>query len=166
MLLSELFDYKNQFMKDLLTDEKLVHLLDENIPMDMAHLLAYKQVFPYEYVPETAQKGSTYICFDVDILEVYGKTFLQPALQVWVFTHRSLLRLPEGGVRPDEICSRIDQKINGSRFYGLGELNLYSVRRFAPMTDYQGKYMSFRAKEWNRVYDPNRETPSNRRRGR
>lgn len=165
MLLSELYDYKTQLMKDLLTDEQIVYLLDPNVSMEDAKRLAYTQVFPYEYVPETAQHGTTYICFDVDILESFNKTFLLPTLNIWVFTHRSLLRLPEGGVRPDQICSLIDERINGSRFYGMGELNLYSVRRFAPMTDYQGKYMVFRAKDWNRTYDGSRATPSNRKEG-
>lgn len=165
MNLNELYNYKAQFTKDLLTDERIVRLLDENIPLEDAKQLVYQQVFPCEYVPDTAEHGKTYICCDVDILESFNKTFLLPTLNIWVFTHRSLLKLPEGGVRTDKICSLIDERINGSRFYGLGEINLYSVRRFAPMTDYQGKSMVYRAKDRNRTYDPNRATPSNRREG-
>lgn len=165
MNLSELYNYKAQLMKDLLSDEQIVNLIDHEHEFEDPRELAYKRVFPYEYVPDTAEHGVTYVCFDVDVLESFNKTFLLPTLPIWVFSHRSLLRLPEGGVRTDELCSLIDQKINGSRFYGLGELNLYSVKRFAPMTDYQGKYMIYRAKEWNRTYDPNRATPANRREG-
>ena len=46
--------------------------------------------------------------------------------------------------------------------YGLGELNLYNVKRFAPMTDYQGKVMSFTAREFNRQYNGKKEIPANR----
>lgn len=164
MQLEEFFDYKNQLMEDLLTREDIVGLIDEDIKIEDATTLAYKRVFPCEYVPDTVEHGATYICFDVDIQASVGKTFLSPTLYVWVFTHRSKLRLAEGGVRTDKICSQICKAINGSREYGLGELNLYSVKRFAPMTDFQGKVMTFHAKDFNRQFDPNKKTPSNRKR--
>ena len=165
MQLQEFFDYKNQLMEDLLTNSEIVRLVNDTVTLENAEALAYTQVFPCEYVPDTVEQGTTYICFDVDILESVNKTYLLPTLYVWVFTHKSLLRLPEGGVRTDKLCSEICNAINGSRMYGLGELNLYSVKRFAPMTDYQGKCMAFRAVDFNKQFDPNRPTPSNRKRG-
>lgn len=164
MQLKDFFDYKNQLMKDLLTHESIVSLIKQDMNMKDAESLAYSQVFPCEYVPETVQSGATYICFDSDIQSVSGKTFLTSALYIWVFTHRSNLRLPEGGVRTDKLCSEICEVINGSRYYGLGELNLYSVKRFAPMTDYQGKVMTFYAKEFNRQFNGAKPTPANRKR--
>lgn len=163
MQLQEFFDYKNKLMEDLLTTEEIVQLLDDGISIEDAKSLAYSRVYPCEYVPDTVEHGNTYICFDVDIQESVNKTFLLPTLHVWVFTHRSKLRLPDGGgIRTDRLCSEICKAINGSREYGLGELNLYSVKRFAPMTDYQGKVMTFHAKDFNRVFDGNKYTPSNR----
>lgn len=151
-------------MEDLLTDESIVKLLDSEIPMQDANKLAYTQVFPFEYMPETVQEGKTFICFDVDIQESLNKTYLLPTLYVWVFTHNSKLRLPEGGVRTDKLCSNICKAINGSRNYGLGELNLFSVKRFAPTMDYQGKVMVFHAKDFNRQFDPGKPIPVNRKR--
>lgn len=165
MQLQEFFDYKNQLMEDLLTNNDIVRLIDDTASLQNAGSLAYTQVFPCEYVPETVQEGKTYICFDVDVQRTADKTFLSPTLFVWVFTHRSKLRLPEGGVRTDKLCSEICKAINGSRKYGLGELNLYSVKRFAPMTDFQGKVLTFYAKDFNRVYDGKKYTPENRKRG-
>lgn len=165
MQLQEFFDYKNQLMEDLLTNEDIVKLIDDTVALQNADTLAYTQVFPCEYVPDTVQEGKTYICFDVDVQRVADKTFLSPTLFVWVFTHRSKLRLPEGGVRTDKLCSEVCKAINGSRKYGLGELNLYSVKRFAPMTDFQGKVLTFYAKDFNRVYDGKKYTPENRKRG-
>lgn len=162
MYLQDFFDYKNKLMEDLLTNEEVVRLLDADIEMEDAPRLAYKQVFPCEYVPETVHDGSTFICFDVDIQESYDKTFYSPVLYVWVFSHRSQLRLPEGGVRTDRLCSEITKQIDGSREYGLGQLKLYCVKRFAPMTDYQGKCLTFKMKEFSKVYDGNRYIPSKR----
>lgn len=165
MQLQEFFDYKNKLMEDLLTNEDIVRLIDDTVALQNADSLAYTQVFPCEYIPDTVQDGKTYICFDVDVQRAADKTFLSPTLFVWVFTHRSKLRLPEGGVRTDKLCSEICKAINGSRKYGLGELNLYSVKRFAPMTDFQGKVLTFYAKDFNRVYDGKKYTPENRKRG-
>ena len=162
MQLEDFFDYKNQLMKDLLTSESVVRLLDDSLPTEDGAKLAYTQVFPYEYIPETVEEGKTFICFDVDVLESYNKTFLLPVLYIWVFTHKSKLRLPEGGVRTDKLCSEICKLINGSRYYSLGELNVYSAKRFAPMTDFQGKVLSFRGKEINRFFDGAKPTPDNR----
>lgn len=163
MQLEDFFDYKNQLMEDILTTESIVKLIDEDTDLSNASKLAYNQVFPCEYVPETVQKGQTFVCFDVDVQQSFNKTFLLPTLYVWVFSHRSKLRLPKGGgIRTDKLCSEICKKINGSLKYGLGELELYSVKRFAPMTDYQGKVLTFYAKEFSKVFDPKKEIPSNR----
>lgn len=162
MQLQDFFDYKNRLMEDLLTSESIVSLIQQDTDVSNAESLAYTQVFPCEYIPETVQGGQTFVCFDVDVQGVSNKTFLTPVLYVWVFTHRSNLRLPEGGVRTDKLCSEICNVINGSRYYGLGELNLYSCKRFAPMTDYQGKVMTFQAKEFNRQFNGAKSTPANR----
>ena len=161
--LDEFHNYKNKLMEDLLTNASIVKLIDENKNLDTSKSLAYTQVFPCEYISETVEQGDTFICFDVDIQSA-GKTYLSPTLYIWVFTHKSKLRLPEGGIRTDKLCSEIVNAINGSRNYGLGELELYSIKRFAPMTDFQGKVMTFYAKDYNRLSPNNKSIPSNRKR--
>lgn len=165
MQLSEFFDYKNKLMEDILTNEAIVKLLDEKTDLKSAGKLAYTHVFPYEYIPDTVEHAKTFICFDVDVQESINKTFLLPTLYIWVFSHKSKLHLPEGGVQTDKLVSEIAKAINGSHEYGLGELELYSVKRFAPVTDYQGKVMTFHAKEFNRPAPNNKPVPSNRKKG-
>lgn len=164
MQLKELFDYKNRLMYDMLTNKDIVELIDPTIKnIDEAYeRLAYKRVFPYDYVPETIEDAGTYVCFEVDVQKVINKTFLNPTIYIWLFTHKSQLRMKEGGVRTDLLCSAISEAINGSRYYGLGELDLYSVKRYAPISDYQGKIMMFLAKEFNNPSPSKQPTPSNR----
>lgn len=162
MYLDEFYDYKNKFVEDIVTNETIVNLLDGEFTEEGQRKLVYSQVYPYEFVPDTIEEATTFICCDVDIQEVIDKTYLVPVIYVWVFTHKSKLRLPTGGVRTDKICSEVAKEINGSRFYGLGETNLSSVRRFAPMSDYQGKVMTFRTTEFNRLHKNNKPTPKNR----
>lgn len=166
MQLEEFFDYKNQFVADIITNAEIVKLLVED-GGDIADpsSLIYSQIFPYEYVPETIQQAQTFICCDVDVQKSINKTKLIPVMYVWVFTHKSKMRLPKGGVRVDRICSEIAKAINGSRYYGLGELDLHAVRRFAPVTDYQGKMMTFLAEDFNRVSPSGKPIPSNRKTG-
>ena len=152
-------------MHDLLTTPEIVHLIDEDISMEDAYKLAYTKVFPAEFVPETVDDGQTLVLFDVDVRKSTSKTYLEPCLYIWVIAHKSKLRLPEGGVRTDAICSEIAKKINGSMCYGLGEMDLYSVERFAPMSDYNGKVMTFRMLEFSKTYNPNKYIPSNRKTG-
>ena len=166
MQLEEFYDYKNQLMKDLLTTEPIVRLIDETVDLEHASALAYKNVFPYELIPETVEHGHTFVCFEVDIQKAANKTFYLPTLYIWVFTHKSKMRLEEGrGVRTDRLCSEICKKINGSREYGLGELDLYSVKRFSPMTAYNGKLLTFTATDFNRQYDGTKRVPTNRKVG-
>lgn len=166
MQLDEFFNYKNQLIHDLLTNARIVRLLtDDEALQREPERLAYSQIFPYEYIPNTLTHGQTFICCDVDIQRALSKTFLTPTLYIWVFTHKSKMRLPEGGVRVDKLCAEIARKINGSRYYGLGELGLQSSRRFAPITDYLGKVLTFQTTDFNRLSPSGRSAPSNRRDG-
>lgn len=166
MQLDEFYDYKNQLIGDLLTNKKIVHLLNDTEEIRTnPEGLVYTQLFPFEFVPEINETAKTFICCDVDIFGVSNKTFLTPDLYIWVFTHKTLLKLPDGGVRIDRLCSEIAKTINGSRCYGLGELSLYSVQRFSPVQDYLGKVMIFEAKDFNRPSPSGKYAPSNRKCG-
>ena len=167
MRLNELFNYKNQLMKDICSNERIVKLITDRSDSEVPnHTLPYSQVFPFEFVPETVDDGQTFVCFDVDVESVDNRTFYNPVLYIWIFTHKSKLRLPEGGVRTDEIASAIDDVLNCSRVYGLGELSLNSVDRFVPTIDYQGRVLVYIAKDFNKVYSSrNSSPPATRRSG-
>lgn len=171
MNLNDFFDYKNRLMHDLVTNEAIVRLLDDTMSVEDGEQLIYKQIFPYEYIPETIEHGHTYICCDVDVMSpslrstASRSTFYHPEIFIWVMSHVSKLRVPTGGVRTDRLCAEIAKVINGSMFYGMGKLALYSVRRFAAVTDFPGKVMAFTTTEWNRPFDPTKEVPANRKAG-
>ena len=67
-----------------------------------------------------------------------------------------------GAVLENYVVSEIAKTINGSRYYGLGELDLYSSKRFAPIVDYQGKVLTFQATDFNRQSPTGKPVPSNR----
>ena len=163
MLLEELFEYKNELMKMLCSNKAILELLtDKTVDKVPDHTMAYKNIFPFEFIPDTVDKGETFICYDVDIIDVENKTFLYPVIYVWVFTHKSKLRLPQGGARLDALAVEINKELNGSRYFGLGELYLKRVDRFAPISDYQGRCLTFYAKDFNNTL-PSKKPPINRR---
>lgn len=165
MQLEEFFDYKNEFMECVCKNPKLVHLVTGSKEAPVPNFdIRYNQVFPYQRVPETTDDAQTFICFDVDIESVMNKTFYAPVIYVWAFTHKSKMRLDEGGVRTDKLAVEIDKMLNGSRYFGLGELELYSVGRFSPTIDYQGRELIYSAKDFNRAGQSKRP-PANRKVG-
>jgi hypothetical protein len=169
MQLEELYDYKNRFAEDVLTSPELVHLItdDENYDMSRVGELMYTHVFPYEYMPETCERAGTYLFIEVEAQRITEETFLNPVIYVWVISHKSKLRLPEGGVRTDKIVTELTKLLNGSRMYGIGGLDLYAVRRFSPIADYNGKLITFHAREFNKPYAARSAfpVPSNRKKG-
>ena len=162
MYLEDIFDYKNELAKTLCCNEEIVRLVtgSKEAPVPNYSLM-YSQLFPYQFIPETVDDAQTFICFDVDIVSVDNKTLYTPALYVFAFTHKDLLRLDEGGVRTDKLACEIDKELNGSRFFGLGELDLFSVERFVPIADYQGRILTYYAKDFNRSR-PSMKPPVNR----
>lgn len=164
--LEEFFNYKNRLIEDILTNPNVVRLITNDVAQRRDPIsLVYDRVFPYENLPDTAEDAKTYICCDVDIQKSINKNLLVPTIYIWVFTHESLARLPEGGVRVDKLCSEIANTISGSHHYGIGALDLSSTRRFAPINDFLGKVMTFQTLEHNRPGPNPKPIPANRRRG-
>lgn len=164
MQLEELYDYKNLLMKQLCTSPEIVKLVTNNPDAAVPnHGLPYTQIYPYEFVPETVEEGKTFICFDLDITSVPNKTYYVPTLYIWCFTHKSLLTMKNGGgCLLDRLCVEINKLLNGSRYYGMGTLDLRSVRRFAPITDYLGRTLTYTALDMNRNNTGRPDLPANR----
>ena len=163
MNLNEFFEYKNYLMKLLCSDEAVVRLMTGSTEAEVPnHVLPYTQIFPFEFVPDTADDATTFICFDVDIVDVRSRTYYNPVLYIWIFTHASKLHMEQGGVLTDQICVAINNILNGNRLFGLGKLSLKSVSRFVPIQDYQGRCMVFTATDFNKPYTRG-SVPSNRR---
>ena len=97
-------------------------------------------------------------------MTVPSKTYYVPVIYIWPFTHKSKMRMPNGGILLDALCIEIDKMLNGSRFYGLGQLKLSNVSRFVPTTDYLGRALTYTAVDFNKL-TAGGKTPSNRKRG-
>lgn len=165
MNLGEIYNYKNKLMEIILTDADIVRLIDDSVPLNDSAKLMYSKVFPYQYIPDTVEEAGTFVCFDVDVTRSMNKTKYNPMIYVWVISHKSLLKLDAGGLRVDTLTSKIVEQLNGNRYFGLGELDFYSAKRYAPTEAYQGKVLTFDAVEFNRSSPTGKPIPSNREKG-
>lgn len=167
MELQEFYDYKNRLMMDICSNEKIVSLITgEEHPTVPDKTLPYTQVYPFQFIPETENNARTFVCFDVDILykRQTNKTFYYPVIYIWVMAHKSKMRTKGKGVLIDAITCEIDHMLNGSRYYGQGELELGPVERFIPTTDYLGREMVYYTRDFNRSPGM-KPTPVNRKQG-
>lgn len=167
-LLECLFGYKNLLMRELCGSEAVQRLIydakEGELPIPN-HDAAYKNIFPYEFIADTVVTAQTFICFDMDVTDVISCIDLNLELYVWIFTHKSLLRLKGGGLRLDALSAEIDRLLNQSRIFTKNPLELKSVGRFVPINDYQGRVLVFTGRDWNVAGAPKRPAPSNRRAG-
>ncbi len=165
MQLEEFYDYKNLLMKHLCSDPTIVKKVTGNDDASVPnHNLPYKQIFPFEYVPETVDDARTFICFDSDIVSVPNKTIYVPVIYVWVYAHKSRLKDKDGGCLLDNLAVAVNNILEGNRYYGLGELKLDSARRFVPITDYLGRVLTYYTKDFNRR-NTRPDIPGNRKAG-
>lgn len=165
MQLEELFDYKNLLMKELCSNEAIVRLLSQqDDPQVPNYDLPYTQIYPFEYVPETEDKGRSFICFEVDIHKVENKTFYIPVIYVWVIVHKGSLRTKDKRLRLDELTVEVNKILNGSRYFGLGAVELDSTEGFHPTVDYLGRVLVYYAADFNQP-SGRRKMPANRKIG-
>lgn len=149
--LDELFLYKQKLFELLCGDEKIVRLLLDREDVEVPNRdLPMKLVLPYNYVPEAATHGSTYICFDIEIPRVENNTYLDPAIYVWAFCHQSKMVVEGGGgTRPDQLALRINRVLLKSSAFGATPLQLASVSSVSPIKGFWGKLLQYRTVAFN-----------------
>jgi len=123
----EIPQFKRKIMKYLISDKDLVWLVDSNAeyPDD----LIYRNLFPYNRIPETEQEVMTYITVMVDIPTIYNKNDMlrNVTLRIRIYSHADIMQVKgRDGDRIDEISARIDELLNESMDFGIGYVKLSS----------------------------------------
>ena len=150
--LEEFTAYKQTLMEALCTNESIVGLLKldgdpENIS---GRDMRYDRIFPYNYVPLTTERATTFICFSVVAPRVKSGVISTLKLIVWVFTHQNLMKT-KNGMRTDLLVSEIDKILNGSSKYGFGKVELQSCDIMQPPSEgYVGLCSVYTVDEFNR----------------
>ena len=149
--LNEFSSDKSKMLQLFLSDREFVDIVTSSTNRPIPDLsLRYSQVFPYSWIPGTATETKTFVCFDVDVPRVITSAIKDVQLSVWGFTHESLMRTSTG-TRTDILASRIDELLNGSSGFGAGQVELKSVGRINPATNFYGRQLIYLVKDFNRL---------------
>lgn len=150
--LEELTLYKNKLMQSFCTSKELAsYLMVEGEPVLFGQNLPYNRVFPYAHVPQVKDEARSFICFEFEVPTVKNNIIKTIQINVYAISHQNLMRLPDGGgMRIDAMASEVDKILNGSSDYGLGTVELMSLRSFNPITGYYGRELKYKVLDINR----------------
>lgn len=151
MNLKEVPHYRNEIMEYILKNQDITKILLSKCDSEMSpRELAYHYVYPYDYIVGKTSDAGVYICFDIRVPRVINRTFNDFQINIWIIAHERCMRTDEGLVT-DLLSSKIDELINGSRCFGLGEVELESWDYFTPAEDFHGRALMYRTVDFNRM---------------
>lgn len=150
--LQEITTYKNQLMKAICTNEAILSLLKIHGDESMTGRdMPYNRVFPYGHVPDTNETAKAFICFDLIVPRVWSNVIKEVEIDLFVFAHQNIMRMPEGqGIRIDLIATELDKILNGSHAYGVSTVELTYLGNFIPIPNYYGHEIRYKVPDINR----------------
>lgn len=157
---TEIIDYKNKILNDLLHNEDetlsidLVTALDENF-LGYEDDLVYERIFPYFHIPDTQKETFSYIVFKVEMPSVSTKNyfFKDMVITINVIVHDGIMMMPArySATRVDYIASIINKIFNGNKNYGTVPLEYVSDTESIILNKYHMRSLRFRCNELNNV---------------
>ena len=130
---------KNKIIKEFIKDIDIIQAIgDEEITsLAGAEKLVNKCIFTYNQNPFTLNTVKTFITIQVHIPNSYlrNNTFVKPTIEIWIVSHEQHMV--------------IDNRLNGRKDIGLGELKLISNIEGAFQKDYLYRKMVFEGTDLN-----------------
>lgn len=125
----EISDYKRKIMKKLIDDETIFELINYDGSAEYPDDMLYKNIFPYNRIPETEQEESVYVCVMIDIPTIYARNNIarNVNIRLRVYSHERLMQVKgQSGDRIDLVSARIDELLNEKFDFGIGFVSLGS----------------------------------------
>lgn len=140
---------KNKIIKEFIKDKDIVAAIGcpEEITSEQ---LVGTHIFSYHQNPNTINSVQTFITIQVHIPQSYGyksNVYVNPTIEIWVISHErhmvvdNVPKITEN--RNDYLARLIDEKLNGRRDFGVGELNLISNVEGSYQKDYVYRTLVF-----------------------
>lgn len=157
---TEIIDYKNRIVADLLHNEEaqlsfdLVNAMDQNF-IGAEDELLYDRIFPYLHIPDVQSETQSYICFKVEMPQVSTKNYFFKDMVITfnVIVHEGVMRMPArySATRVDYIASLINKIFNQNKNYGTVALEYVSDVESVMIDKYHVRTLRFRCNELNSV---------------
>lgn len=148
---------KDVVIKDIINDENIFYAIDSPMHSDfeLSDSLVNTHVFGYNQNPKTLEKAITFLTIQTHIsdnLDREGK-WVNCILEIWIISHESCMKvrnIPQiTANKNDYISQLLDDKFNGRRDIGYGELVLKSNIEDMLEPSYPCRKMIFFTKDLN-----------------
>ena len=122
---------KNKIIKEFIKDKDIVSAI-EPIDINSEEELVNKYIFNFNQNPHTINDVKTFITVQVHIPRIYdfNGTYVTAKVEIWIVSHeehmvvKNVPKVTEN--RNDYLSKLIDNKLNGSDWFGVGKLKLIS----------------------------------------
>ena len=155
----ELVDYNQLICRKLKSSIPVMQLISNNPNIDLNEPSSAEwedHIFDYAWVDDTVQEASAFITVDVDIPEISSGTIKEMRVYVQVLISQTYMQLPSDlfpgikGNRRDNLVRQIDLLLNGSYEFGIGMLNLTSIRTVTAANKFSSKLLTYEVSDFNR----------------
>lgn len=149
---SSITEWKNIAIEKFLANEKIIKVLDVT-EEEMEEGLVYLRIFPHLYIPDVTETTSSFINIEVrkPSISDNGK-WIYPELIIDIIVHQNKMKLEMAGIsatRADRMSELIEQELNGSVDFGVGELVLISDEPGSVNDKFRFRRLTFVAEEFN-----------------
>lgn len=153
--LQELKRNRLKLLKLFLSDRELVNLISNNTTLILPALetLGYKQVFPYPWIDKTVTEEKVFFSFSLTAKRGMSSKGVTKdiSMHIWVFMHKNLMKM-QGGLRSDEIASRIEELLNGDETYGVSDVEFDTLNDISNIPEsFYGCYLKYSVKDINNL---------------
>lgn len=147
---------KNKIIRKLIRNEDIIRAIgSHNIDQSTPEKYIGTHIFNYHQNPFTLDTVETFLTIQVHIpynLDK-NKTFVKPTVEIWIISHQRNMVVTEipkvTSNRNDYLSELIDDCLNGSNEFGIGELKLESNLEGSFQTDYLYRKMVFSCADLN-----------------
>lgn len=149
--MDEIIDYKASIISEIKSSQKVMGLIanDPNIDLNDDKVEDWeKHIYDYNFVSDTLETAGAYITVEVEMIRQHNST-KDLAIYIQVICAREYMDLQSTifkgmrGNRVDNLTRYIDLLINGSRLFGIGELEPYSNKIFKVSDQYVTRVLTY-----------------------
>lgn len=153
-------DYKAAVISEICSSPDVLRLLSDNpsleIDSDQAFQLCDENIFDFNYIDRTVERKDAFIMVDVEMVSAPTGTMYGWHVFVQVVSYKGYARLnPKKfkgvkGNRVDNLVTQIDSLLNGSRLFGIGELNLQECSIAVVPDNFTSKMLTYRVEDFRK----------------
>lgn len=160
----QLVDYNQLIVNRILSSQPVMALISNNpaLNLDSDSAAEWEEhVIDHAWIDDTVQEAGAFVTVDVDIPSVSNGTIKEMRVYVEVLVSKTYMNLSPSvfkgykGNRRDNIVRQVDLLINGSYDFGIGRLDLKSIRTVTTANKFSGKLLTYEvsdfARDWGKL---------------